>query len=257
MNSLDGGNVHIDLGDWTEVELDKIIHEASRIEEAGPRIAFLSGFFLGLKYRESTLTGDSNTPEVFVIDLAGVDCFTFIDYIEAMRLSNSFGSFRKNLKQVRYQNSAVSYESRKHFFTDWAEYGPVSVDDLTAQIGGKKAVSILKMMNLKEDGLPLLPGIEPHQRAIKYILSENIKGPVLRKLRTGDYAGIYSTIQGLDVSHVGIIIKKDGDAVVLRHASSDRECRKVIDQDLQEYITGKPGLIILRPGDYLSLAAEK
>ena len=55
--------------------------------------------------------------------------------------------------------------------------------------------------------------------------------------------------RGLDVSHVGIIIR-DRDTFLLRHASSDRRSRKVVDQELQEYISGTPGLIILRPRDY-------
>lgn len=246
MNTFDGRDVHIALGRWAETKLDSIIREASLIKDCGLRIGFLSGFFLGLEYKEATLIGDSSTSEVFVINLSGVDCFTFVDYVEAMRLSDSFEGARNNLQKVRYRNSVVSYESRKHFFTDWAEYEPASVNDLTEQIGGGKAESVLKMMNLKEDGLPLLFGIEPHQRIIKYIPSENIDGAVLQRLRTGDYAGVYSTMQGLDVSHVGIIIK-DGNTVTLRHASSDRRFRKVIDQDLQEYMSGKPGLIVLRP----------
>jgi len=66
------------------------------------------------------------------------------------------------------------------------------------------------------------------------------------RLKTGDYAGIYSVTEGLDVSHVGIIIKK-GDNIYLRHASSQKEIRKVVDQDFRKYIVGKPGIIILRP----------
>ena len=63
---------------------------------------------------------------------------------------------------------------------------------------------------------------------------------MLQKLKTGDYAGIYSPMQGLDVSHVGIIIR-DKDTFFLRHASSDRRFRKVVDQELQEYISGTTG----------------
>lgn len=249
LNSFAGGDVHIDLGRWTAAELDSIIREASLIRDCGLRIGFLSGFFLGLEYKEATLIGDSSASEVFVLNLSGVDCFTFVDYVEAMRLSDSFEGARNNLQKVRYRNSVVAYESRKHFFTDWAEYNPASVDDLTKRIGGRKIKSVPKMLNRREDGTPLLPGIKSHQRTINYIAPENIDGSVLQKLSTGDYAGIYSTMQGLDVSHVGIIIK-DGNTVTLRHASSDRRFRKVIDQDLQEYMSGKPGLIILRPRDY-------
>lgn len=244
--SLSEFKVYIDLGRWTEVELDKLIFEASLIEDNGQRIKFLSDFFIALEYKESTLIGDSGAAEIFVVNLSGVDCFTFVDYIEAMRLSDSFGGFLKGLRQARYRNSIVSYEDRKHFLTDWAEYGPVTVADVTEQIGGGKVKSILKIINLKEDGTPFLPGIRFHQRRINYIPHENINEAVVGKLKTGDYAGIYSAMSGLDVSHVGIIIK-DGNRVYLRHASSDRRYRKVIDQDFQEYISGKPGLIILRP----------
>jgi len=238
--------VHIDLGKWTEAELDKLIHEASLIKDSGHRIKYLSDFFIGLQYKESTLTGDSSAEEVFMVNLSGVDCFTFADYIEAMRLSDSFGGFLKNLRQVRYRNSIVSYENRKHFLTDWTEYGPVTVSDVTEQIGGGKVKGILKVINLKEDGTPLLPGIGSNQRKINYIPHENINGSVVGKLNTGDYAGIYSPLSGLDVSHVGIIIK-DGNRVSFRHASSDRRFRKVLDQDFLPYISGKSGLIILRP----------
>jgi len=242
------GKVLVDLGGWSEAELEKTMREAFRIEGAGSRIAFLSGFFLGLKYRESTLIGDNNTSEIFVVNLSEVDCFTFIDYIEAMRLSDSFAHFIENLRKVRYRNSIVDYVNRKHFFTDWAEYEPAFVDDVTTQIGCGRDKSAVKMLNLKEDGTLYLPGIKPYHRSVNYMPSENIDDAVLQVLKSGDYAGIYSSKQGLDVSHVGIIIR-DEDSIVLRHASSDRRYRKVIDQDLKEYISEKPGLIILRPRD--------
>ena len=68
----------------------------------------------------------------------------------------------------------------------------------------------------------------------------------MNSLKTGDYIGIYSTVHGLDVSHVGIVIR-DGETIFLRHASSQKKYRKVIDQDLKEYILNKPGIIVLRP----------
>ena len=241
-------NMHIDLGKWTESELDKIMREASLIEDAGSRIEFISDFFIGLEYKESTLLGNISNTEVFVINFSGVDCFTFIDYIEAMRLSDCFESFMRSLKQVRYLNGLVRFKNRKHFFTDWSEHAPSYVDDLTAVIGGGKVKSIAKSMNLNENGAPFLPGIETFHRTINYIPSEDINNSLLQKLKTGDYAGIYSSMAGLDVSHVGIIIR-DRDTFLLRHASSDRRARKVVDQELQEYISGTPGLIILRPRD--------
>jgi hypothetical protein len=65
-------------------------------------------------------------------------------------------------------------------------------------------------------------------------------------LRTGDYVGIYAEARGLDVSHVGIIVKSD-DTAHLRHASSIPSHRRVIDEDFVTYMSGKPGMIVLRP----------
>ena len=89
-----------------------------------------------------------------------------------------------------------------------------------------------------------LPGIRPFERMISYIPSESVNKTTCCAIKTGDYVGIYSNLSGLDVSHVGIIVK-DGPGIYFRHASS--AARKVVDQDFSEYIAGKPGIIILRP----------
>lgn len=234
------------LGKCTEDRLNEILFESSGIRETGKRIEFLSKQFIGTQYRESTLAGDINTPEVFTINLEGVDCFTFIDYIEAMRLSASFSEFKENLKKVRYQSAKVVFENRNHFFTDWIEFNSGLVDDITGRIGGEKTRMIIKTLNVKGDRTCFLEGIQPKQREIKYIPSGDIDGSIIDKLKTGDYIGIYSDAPGLDVSHAGIFIR-DGDRIYLRHASSKKEYRKVIDEDFKVYISGKPGIIVLRP----------
>jgi hypothetical protein len=53
-------------------------------------------------------------------------------------------------------------------------------------------------------------------------------------------------VQGLDVSHAGIFVRHE-DALYLRHASSQYEYRRVIDQDFRGYIASKPGIIVFRP----------
>jgi hypothetical protein len=237
---------HILLGKFSLDNLNKILSEASEIGDTGKQIEFLSRQFLDVAYAESTLIGDMHLTEVFVINLEGVDCFTFLDYIEAMRLSGSFSEFEDNIKKIRYKSGIVSFENRNHFFTDWREFHSDFVEDVTGEIGSGKTVAIRKMLNMKDDGTYFLPGISPMDQEILYIPSEAIDEPAFDRLRTGDYAGIYSHINGLDVSHVGIIIR-DKDNIYLRHASSQKEYRKVVDQDFKKYIANKPGLIILRP----------
>lgn len=238
--------MHINIGRWTEKELDRLILKAAEIDDPGERVAFISGQFLGTAYQENTLIGDQHTAEELVIDLSGLDCFTFLDYVEAMRLSRAFSDFQDRLKQVRYRGDLISYRARNHFFTDWTEYRSAFVRDATKEIGMGKAKKVQKTLNRKDDKTLFLHGVAPVDRTITYIPTDEIDAPMLQNLKTGDYAGIYSEKTGLDVSHVGIVIRK-GTSILLRHAASAKELRKITDQDLQEYISNKPGLIILRP----------
>ena len=236
---------HIVPGRFSPDALDSILAEAFAIADVGQRIAFLSNTFLGLEYQESTLIGGEHTSEVFVINLQGVDCLTFIEYIEAMRLSKSFSEFQTNLRRVRYESGVVSFSKRNHFFTDWIGNNKDFVRNVTGEITARATRRVRKILNVRGDGTFLLPGIQPVEREIDYIPTEHIDDAVFHAMKTGDYIGIYSGLQGLDVSHVGIVIR-DGETVFLRHASSQEEYRKVIDQDLTEYILNKPGIIVLR-----------
>ena len=244
------------LGIWSEDGLDQIIQEASHVEDVGERINVISRQFLGIPYRESTLIGNVNTTEVFVINLEAMDCFTFVDYVEAMRLSGSFSGFKRNLRRIRYKSGKVAFENRNHFFTDWQVFNKEFINDATRMIGGHKAKSVKKTLNKKEDGTYFLPGIKSKERAFTYLPAEAIDHNVVAKLQTGDYIGIYADTQGLDISHVGILVRQ-GDAVYLRHASSTKNQRKATDQDFKHYITGKPGIIVLRPVSREQYAIDK
>ncbi len=234
------------LGKWTKEKLDKILAKSSRIDDPGERIELLSKLFMNVKYKDSTLIGDINTPEVLVINFQEVDCFTYIDYVEAMRLSASFYEFQLNLKKVRYKEGRTAFKNRKHFFTDWREFNTDFVVDFTKKIGGKKIRTVTKVLNQIQKGIYFIEGLPPKKRDILYIPTDAIDSSITDKLMTGDYAGIYTKIQGLDVSHVGIIIKK-GKSVHLRHASSDKQNNKVVEVDFKEYMSDKPGLVVLRP----------
>jgi hypothetical protein len=232
------------LGAWSEEKLDGLISEAAGIQDVGARIAFLSEQFVGVPYKESTLIGDATTPERLVINFETFDCFTFLDCIEAMRLSRSFIDFHENLIRIRYKEGVVKYEKRNHFFTDWSSNNTDFVQDKTKEIGGKKAKTVIKVLNRKDDGSCFLAGIRSFRRMISCIPSKNIYETVRARLQTGDYVGIFSDVPGLDVSHVGIIIKA-GSGIAFRHASYT--ARKVVDQDFSGYISDKTGIIIIRP----------
>lgn len=237
---------NINLGNWTEPKLDKVMNQKAAKSGAADQIYFLSGKFLGTPYKDHTLTGDEETPEVFTINLGGMDCFTYIDYVEALRLSTNYPEFKNNLQNIRYKDGEIAFTSRNHFFSDWPVNNPESVKDVTMEIGGDKAVAVTKNLNVKKDGSYYLPGIEPKEREFYYLPSGVIDSDLVDNLNTGDYVGIYTELPGLDVTHTGIVIKKDGRAY-LRHASSRSVNEKVVDEDLLEYIENKPGLVVYRP----------
>lgn len=225
-----------------------ILDQAGIIDDVGEQIVFISERFLDVPYGAHTLIGDAHTTEQLVIDLSRGDCFTMLDYVEAMRRCRSMDAFSHSLIQVRYSNGQVSFANRNHFFSDWLTNSPATVVDVTAQVAGGRVVSVVKMLNRHADGSSLLPGIAPKSRAIYYIPTCLMDNHLLDQLHSGDYVGVYSPSAGLDVSHVGIIVKKDGQGY-LRHASSKKQFQRVIDSEFLPFMVGKPGLVVLRAGN--------
>ena len=177
------------------------------------------------------------------MDLSGVDCFTYIDYVESLRLSGSFGEFKEKLVKTRYKDGAVRWENRRHFFSDWVSGNDRNARDVTREVGGDATVTVTKELNRKTDGSPWLPGLSEVKRDVSYVPPEKLSPAVLQEIKTGDYLGIYSDKDGLDVSHTGIAVRKGG-VVYLRHASTIHG--KVLDEELSAYMKNKPGLLVYR-----------
>ncbi len=231
-------------GRRSRADVLRLLTESLRIKDTAEKLEFLSGWFLGVPYQEFTLTGSDSGPEQLIINLQGVDCFTLLDYIEAMRHASTYDEFTERLIKTRYRDGAVSFSHRNHFFTDWRENNPDSIRDVTEQIGGPRTITDNKTLNKKEDGTLFIKGLRSLERDVSYIPSGCIDNQVMDVLRTGDYAGIFTAAPGLDVSHVGMLIRRGG-TLIFRHASSAN--RKVSDEDFEKYISGKPGLVVLRP----------
>ena len=240
-------SMHIDFGErgWTQEALDSVIQSTARLPNISERIDVISGLFLSTPYEGNTLIGDTETPEQFTINLAGMDCFTYLDYVEAARQGGSYDRFLWSLLSTRYKNGLADFQQRNHFFSDWTEYNRVR--DVTQEVSDGTAISVEKNLNQKEDGGVFLEGIPTVRRTITYIPTAAITDEMLQRLRTGDYIGIYTDIDGLDVTHTGILIKHPDGTSHLRHASSRKETQRVLDEPLLEYLKEKPGIVVYRP----------
>ncbi|EDN0048312.1 DUF1460 domain-containing protein, partial [Salmonella enterica subsp. enterica serovar Indiana] len=102
-----------------------------------------------------------------------------------------------------------------------------------------------KQLNHKPDGGEYIPGLGIHPRKINYIPGRAINQQVMNHLKNGDYIGVYSPLDGLDVSHVGIVVRHD-EQVWFRNASSLAANRKVVDTPFMEYMHSRPGIVVLR-----------
>nr|WP_231992790.1 DUF1460 domain-containing protein [Mycobacterium sp. 1164985.4] len=219
---------------------------AARNGAAGSGLSeVVSRGFLGTPYGADTLIGSVSDPEQLVIELTRVDCFTFADYVEALKRAANRDDFITALREVRYRDGVVNFQNRKHFFTDWAADAPAVANDVTADMS-PNAVRVQKNLNQKDGGGVYLPGLPVIPRTVSYIPSEQFDGDVVSRLRTGDYIGAYADDGGLDVTHVGIFIDTPGGPVV-RNASSLPGDNKVVDTPLSDYLRIVPGAVVLRP----------
>ena len=240
------GAIQTNLGNWTPATLLEVIQKSKNLSDIGKQVNAISENFLGTPYEGNTLIGDAETPEKLTVHLAGLDCFTYIDYVEAVRQSDSYETFLDTLQNTRYKSGIVGFQHRNHFFSDWTEYNKDKVSDVTKEIGGDTAIDVEKQLNQKKDGTVFLKGIPIVSRTITYIPSGAITNEIIKNIRTGDYIGIYTDIKGLDITHTGIFIRNDS-GTYLRHASSREEAQQVIDDDFLTYIKNKPGILIYRP----------
>ncbi len=231
----------INLDEWEKAELSQFLLNNSTNSNS-IKVKNISDKFLNTSYKANTMIGSLDQKEELVIDLAHLDCFTFIDYVEAMKHSSSFNEFKTNLISLRYQAGKIDYTFRNHFFSDWTIYN--GFENITISLY-PKAKQVTKVLNLSQTNTLFLKGIKTRKIQINYIDSNNLNKEIVSKLHTGDYIGIYTHIKGLDVTHTGIFIRKDGKAY-LRHASSKKEFLKVVDEPFEDYIKNTPGFIVLR-----------
>lgn len=215
------------------INLGKFENDSSIFKEND--VAKLSQKFLNINYVSNTLSkvDINSSKENLIINFEALDCFTFIDTIEALKNSSDHKSFIDKLIKIRYKDGLVTYPNRNHFFSDWLKNN--NMKDITCTLG--KCQKQEKLLNKNYKYLKNIPMVK---RDIYYIAPNDLD---ISKLQTGDYIGIYTKLLDLDVTHTGIIIKKN-DLVYLRHASSKK--KKILDVLFKDYIYSKTGILVYR-----------
>ena len=222
--------------------------------------------FSGTDYETHTLEKDGE--EKLVINLTGLDCFTFLE--NALALSRcikkgdtSFEDYKNELTLIRYRDGLIDqYPSRLHYFTDWIYNNQEKgvVEDITRQLGGERLNLNLNFMSehpdyymqLKENHyyIQIIKKLEEaiNHRDYFFIPQEKIAG-IENKIENGDLLAFTSTIEGLDVNHVGIAVRMDDERIHVLHAPNVGYKVQITNKPLPEYVMGikkDSGIIVAR-----------
>jgi hypothetical protein len=223
-------------------------------------------YFLGTPYVAHTLETDS--AEQLVVNLREMDCTTFAENCLAIsRTIHSgkltFEQFTNELKEIRYRNGILDgYPSRLHYFSDWIYNNHQNhiLRDVTREMAGIPYPINVHFMSthpesyrqLKADS-SLIKRIEAQEKEISarqmYYIPEEQLATVEDQLQDGDIAGLTTNMDGLDISHVILLVRKEG-RIHLMHASSLAEKVIVSEETLETYLLNSnraTGIMVARP----------
>ncbi len=232
-----------------------ILIEASALKSPSPNelVSFIGQKFIATPYAAGTLEG---TPETLTVNLDSMDCTTFMETVAAMALTieesrNSWQDFLYNLERIRYrQGRTDGYASRLHYISDWIVDNTHrgTIQEVTDRLKGSAyQVKTLDYMTSHRNAYPALADSAEYARMksvetgyrshrFPYIKSAALMSNGAKDiLRDGDIIAFTTKTDGLDVSHIGIILMDNGTPRLL-HASSKAGKVIVDPRPLSEYL---------------------
>jgi len=222
--------------------------------------------FIGTDYLAHGLEKDGE--EQLVINLTVLDCTTFLENSLVLarcikKNKTTFEDYLNELQLVRYRDGVIDqYPSRLHYFADWiydnAKKG--IVDDVTEEIGGRKIKFNINFMSTHPDSYkhlrenPAFISIIKKQekeiscREYYFIPKEELKSKE-QSINNGDLIAITTTVEGLDIGHIGIAVRMDDGKIHLLHAPTENTKVQITEQPLTDYlmkIKRHSGVVVLR-----------
>lgn len=228
-------------------------------------IAEIGLSFLGTPYVAATL--ENGLDEKLVINLRELDCTTFAENCLALAYTvkmgkTDFTSFVSQLEKIRYRNGLRDrYPSRLHYFSEWImdnhhkQFINASINQKGVKMG--KAICF---MSTHPNSYPVLkhhPEVVPFiaeqeekltLQPLYYFPKENLQN-MNDHLQHGDIIGLTSTVEGLDINHVGIVITRDRTFHLL-HASQGAKKVVLSDTPVSDFLqpgSKNSGIMIARP----------
>ncbi|WP_163321634.1 N-acetylmuramoyl-L-alanine amidase-like domain-containing protein [Draconibacterium mangrovi] len=207
-------------------------------------------------------------PEQLIVNLRELDCTTYAENCLALARTAktrkpSFKHFKNELQLIRYREGEInSYPSRLHYFSDWILDNDKkgTVKSVSQSIGNTEFDKTINFMSLHptsykplKNNAVFIEALHKQEQELTktqlyYIPTEKLE-TLKHQIKNGDIFGITSTVDGLDITHVGIAVFKDNELYFM-HASSKAEKVILSEQTLYEYLVNRAsvsGIMIARP----------
>jgi len=221
--------------------------------------------FLETPYVAATL--ENGLDEKMVLNLRELDCTTFAENCLALARTvklkkTDFESFVSELERIRYRNGIRNqYPSRLHYFSDWINNNDTK--KIISKVPNRKGEKLAKTINFMSSHPDSYPVLKAHPELIPlmaeqekevtsaefYYFPKNNPENLLRALQAGDIIGLATSLDGLDITHVGIIVKKDN-VFHLLHASLSGKKVMLSEGSITDFIkpeSKNTGIVIARP----------
>lgn len=222
-------------------------------------------YFIGNEYVAHTL--EVNEEEKLIINLRELDCTTYAENLLALARTlksenQTFEQFATEIKKIRYRNGELSeYPSRLHYFSDWIynnkdnELVSTPADSFGNPFPNK--VSFMssnpesyKHLSQNPDFISIIKEQESAINNKKYFyLPKDKISDFEHLLKEGDIIGLTTSIEGLDVAHVGVLVEQDG-RLHLLHASQSNLKVEISDEPIASFLkpnSKNTGIMIARP----------
>lgn len=240
-------NFHNEATDTARIT--ELLIEAEKISNPNERIIMLAKKFEGTPYVANTLES-TDGEERLTVNLDELDCTTFVDVVTALAYTagehrTSWRDFTVALERLRYRGGEMNgYPSRLHYFSDWVldNTSRGNLREMTNRMPStKEVVKTLDFMSRNRDKYAALAdsatfadfksteiGYRNHRYEIVDMQRLNSRD-TRDALKDGDIVALATKAPGLDVTHLGFIIKDDKGIPYLLHASST-EGKVVVDK---------------------------
>lgn len=229
--------------DVIESRVSAFARQAATCKQPGPAtVVELGRSLLGTPYIRGGLDGRKDPLTGLTLSLAEVDCMVFLEWLLA---GNSLAgrphagvkdSLAQALLKVRFRLQRNRWDERHHFFSDWLDSGPRLKDAGSTFVGARQ-----RTLNLNcGAGKRWVKGLPCREQTVWWVPPA---ASTLDSLRDGDLIGLWADKPGLDVTHVGVIVR-EGTKVQLMNASS--RAMKVRLEPLDEHPAWKRGILVFR-----------